>query len=185
MRISEFEFEEETLEKVKEECRKEGTPYIINESDDNSDDFVQFLFTGKHNGKEALFDAALYTLQLHHESELYDMAERHAMKKFPEYRDLMNRGVEIREGLLPAAKEEEIGLFMMETMEDLEEDEAVKVKEYVEVDEDLDFRVGLDICLNVDAVTPAVIEKFIAEYSSGTLKLDPTLYSFMSEDEGE
>ena len=185
MRISEFEFEEDTLERVKEACRKEGASYVINESDDNSDDFVQFLFAGVHNGKETLFDAALYTLQLHHESELYDLAERQVMKKFPEYRDLVSRGVEIREGLLPAAKEEEIGLFMMETMEDLEEEEAVKVKEYVEVDEDLDFRVGLDICLNVDVVTPTVIEKFIADYSSGTLQLDPTLYSFMSEDEGE
>lgn len=183
MRISEFDFDEQTLEAVKEEIRKSGKSYVINESDDNSEDYVQFLFVGNYKGQETLFDAALYTLQLHHESELYDLAERKTMQKFPEYRDLVSRGVEIREGLLPAGKEEEIGLFMMETMDDLEEEEAVKVKEYVEIDEELDFRVGLDVCLNVDVVDEPVIEKFISEYLEGTLKLDPTLYSFQSEDE--
>ena len=185
MRISEFEFEEQTIEAVKKEILKSGKTYIINESDDNSDDYVQFLFVGKHKGREVLFDAAMYTLQLHHESELYDLAESKVMQKFPEYRDLVNRGVEMRDGLLPAAKEEEIGEFMMETMLDLEEDEAVKVKEYVEVDEELDYRVGLDICLNVESVNHKVIDKFIADYNSGSLKLDPTLYSFQSDDDDD
>jgi hypothetical protein len=182
MRISEFEFDEKSIGKVKEEMKAMGSAYVINETDDNSDDYLEFLFIGKHNGTEMLFDAALYTLQLHHESELYDEAEKQAMKRFPEYRDLVNKGVEIREGMLPAKLEEEIGIFITETMLDLEEEESVKVKEHMELDEELEARVGIDVCLNVDKVTPAVVEKFISDFNAGQLRLDPTLYSFESDE---
>jgi hypothetical protein len=43
-------------------------------------------------------------------------------------------------------------------------------------------RVGIDVCLNVDKVTPAVVEKFISDFNSGQLRLDPTLYSFESDE---
>jgi len=182
MRISEFEFDEESLEKVRREMKSIGSSYVINETDDNSDDYLEFFFIGNYQNKEVLFDVALYTLQLHHESELYDEAERRAMKKYPEYRDLINKGVEIREGMLPVKLEEEVGIFITETMLDLEEEEAIKVKEHIEIDEELDARIGIDVCLNVDKITPEVVEKFIREYKSGGVKLDPTLYSFESDD---
>lgn len=185
MRIGELEFDEGSLNAVKKAMASLGSSYIINESDDNSDDYVQVLFVSKYEGREVLFDAAIYTLYLHHESELYDAAEKQAMKKFPRYRELVERGVEIRGGMLPADVEEQIGIFITETMLDLEEDEAVKVKEYIEVDEELEHRIGLDVCLNVDKITPEVVEKFIADFTAGQLKLDPTLYSFQSDDDEE
>ncbi len=182
MRISEFEFDQDSLSKVKKEMGHLDSRYVINESDDNSDDYLEFFFVGNHNGKEVLFDTAIYTLQLHHESELYDEAERRAMKKFPEYRDLINKGVEFKEGLLPEKLEDEIGMFITETMLDLEEEEAIKVKEYMEIDEELEARVGIDVCLNVDKITPDVVEKFIQDFASGDMQFDPTLYSFESDD---
>lgn len=182
MRVSDFEFDGETIGMVKKEMARLGSDYVINDSDDNSDDYLEFFFVGTHNGNEVLFDTAMYTLQLHHESELYDEAERRAAKKFPEYRDLMNKGVEMKEGVLPEKLEDEIGMFITEAMLDLEEEESIKVKEHMEVDEDLEARVGIDVCLNVDKITPAVVEKFISDFSSGEMRLDPTLYSFESDD---
>jgi hypothetical protein len=41
----------------------------------------------------------------------------------------------------------------------------------------------LDISLNVEEITQEVIEKFISDFNAGTLELDPTLYSFTSEEE--
>lgn len=81
MRIGELEFDEGSLNAVKKAMASLGSSYIINESDDNSDDYVQVLFVSKYEGREVLFDAAIYTLYLHHESELYDAAEKQAMKK--------------------------------------------------------------------------------------------------------
>lgn len=185
MKITEDDFRSDTIEKVKDELAKSGASYVVNDCEDNSEDFLQFLFIGKHEGKEVLFDAAAYTLHLHHESELYDTAEREAIKRFPEYRALILKGVEVQEGMLPAALEEEIGIYLTETMMDLEEEEAIKVKENLELDDELDHRVGLDISLHVEKISPQVVEKFIREFNSGTLKLDPTLYSFQSDDEDE
>jgi len=185
MKITENDFRSDTIDKVKVEMAKSGANYVINDSEDNSDDFLQFLFVGIHEGQEVLFDAAAYTLHLHHESELYDAAEREAIKRFPEYRALILKGIEVQEGMLPAALEEEIGIYLTETMMDMEEEEAIKVKENLELDDELDFRVGLDISLHVEKITPNVVEKFIRDFNSGTLKLDPTLYSFQSDEEDE
>ena len=72
---------------------------------------------------------------------------------------------------------------MTEVMDELEEDEAVKVQEHVDVDPNIDYGIGLDVGLHVDKITPQVIEKFIKEFNDDTLKLDPTHYSFQFDDE--
>ena len=64
-------------------------------------------------------------------------------------------------------------------------DVEVKVAENVEVDEDFEYGVGLDVCLNVEMIDDEVVENFIADFLAGKLNLDKTLYSFTSEDEEE
>jgi hypothetical protein len=66
---------------------------------------------------------------------------------------------------------------------ELEEDESVKVKEHIEIDEKAEFGISLDVGLHVEKITPHVIEKFIKEYNADTLQLDETSYSFQTEDE--
>ncbi len=117
---------------------------------------------------------------------MFEIAEHRAAKHFPEYRKISYE--EDENGNLKALDdlEEEIGLFMAEVIVSLEEEGEVQVKEQVEIDQHLDFGIGLDACLHVEEITPAVISKFIEQYNEDTLKLDPMYYSFQTEpDEAE
>jgi hypothetical protein len=130
-----------------------------------------------------IYDAVIYTLRLQHESELYEIAEHRAAKHFPEYKKITyeedeNGNLETLDPL-----EEEIGLFMAEVIMELEEDETVKVKEHVDMDENAEFGISLDVGLHVEQITDKIIEKFIRDFNEDTLKLDPTLYSYQTEDQ--
>ena len=79
--------------------------------------------------------------------------------------------------------EEEIGWFITELIMEMEEEESVKVQEFIDLDTNHDYGVGLDVSLNVEQIDEEVIIKFIQEFNDDTLVLDDTLYSFMTEDE--
>ncbi len=72
---------------------------------------------------------------------------------------------------------------MAEVIMELEEDETVKVKEHVDMDENAEFGISLDVGLHVEQITDKIIEKFIRDFNEDTLKLDPTLYSYQTEDQ--
>ena len=80
-------------------------------------------------------------------------------------------------------EEEEIGLYMAEVIMELEDEEAVKVQEHVEVDNRVDFGVALDIGLHVGHITPEIIEKFVHDYCNDSLSLDRAHYSFQTKQE--
>ena len=144
-----------------------------------------FYFIGKHEGKEVIYDAAIYTLRLQHSSEIHELAEQKVSEKYPDFKSISYDEDENGDIAPLSDLDEEIGLYLTEVMDELEEEEAVKVQEHVDVDENSDFGIGLDVGLHVDAITPKVIEKFIKEYNDGSLKLDKTYYSFQFEDEDE
>lgn len=173
----------EEIREYKESMARLGKTYLLDDEDENTDEYAHFYFIGRFEGREVIYDAVMYTLRLHHESELYEIAEHKAAKHFPQYKKI--RYDEDENGNMEALDplEEEIGLFMAEIIMELEEDEAVKVKEHVEVDPNSEFGVSLDIGLQVDKVTPKVIEKFVKEYNEDSLKLDQTLYSFQTQDQ--
>lgn len=160
-----------------------GRTYVLDEEDEASDEYAHFYFVGKFEGRDVVYDAVIYTLRLQHESELYEIAEHRAAKHFPEYKKITydedeNGNLETLDPL-----EEEIGLFMAEVIMELEEDETVKVKEHVDMDENAEFGVSLDVGLHVERITDKIIEKFIRDFNEDTLKLDPTLYSYQTEDQ--
>ena len=72
---------------------------------------------------------------------------------------------------------------MAEVIMELEEDEAVKVQEHVEIDSNSEFGVSLDVGLHREKITPQVIERFIKDYNEDSLALDKTFYSFQTQDE--
>ncbi len=74
--------------------------------------------------------------------------------------------------------EEEIGLYMAEVMVELEVEGDVKVKEHVDLDLGHEFGIGVDAGLNVEVITPELIERFIKDFNLDTLNLDTSLYSF-------
>lgn len=178
-------FVPETIREYRDKMKKINKPYLIIESDDNSDEYVNFYFIGKYEGKEVLYDTVIYTLRLFHHSELYELAEHKAAQKFPSFKKIQYKEDENGDLMALDPLEEEIGLFITEVMLDLEEDEAVKVKEHIEIDPYIDFGIGLDVALNVEKIDDKVIRKFIEEYNEGTIKLDETLYAFQTEEEDE
>lgn len=176
-------FSPESIEALKNELAASGKSYKIIPSEDNSEEFVNFYFIGMHEGKEVIYDAALYTLRLHHSSEVYELAEHKAAQKFPNF-----KGIHYEEdengNLKPlSADEEEIGLYITEIIMELEEEEEVKVQEFIDIDTNHDYGIGLDAALNLDFIEEQTIAKFVKEFNEDTIQLDDTLYAYQSEDE--
>src|SRR5690606_19308164 len=176
-------FSPESIEALKQELLASGKSYKIIPSDDNSEEFVNFYFIGRYEGKEVIYDAALYTLRLHHSSEVYELAEHKAAQRFPNF-----KGIHYEEdengNLKPlSGDEEEIGLYITEIIMELEEEEEVKVQEFIDIDTNHDYGVGLDAALNVEFIDEQTIAKFVKEFNDDTIKLDDTLYAYQSEEE--
>ena len=182
MSIDNEDFTQEAANKIRQAIQDAPENYVVNASPDNNEEYVNFYFLGRFEGREAIYDAALYTLRLYHESELYEIAEHRAAQRFPEFAKIKYEEDENGDMEELTDTEEEIGLFMTEVMMELEEEEAVKVREHVEIDSNLDLRVGLDAGLNVTEITPEVIQQFVNDFNNDEITLDDTLYSFQLEE---
>ena len=121
------------LQEIKNSIEKLKSNFIFLNPEENSDEYVNFNFIGMYEGKEVVYDAVMYTLRLHHNSELYEMAEHSAAKRFPEFKQIKYEEDENGDLKLLDDNEEEIGLFMAETIMELEEEGEVKVQEHVDV----------------------------------------------------
>lgn len=172
-------FDPAIIREYKEKMNTQG--FLISESEDNGEEYVNFMFIGEYKGKEVIYDAVIYTLRLNHHSELYEMAEERTTQKYPEFNAMTYSMDENGDLSNLTEKEEEIGLYMTELILELEDEGEVKVKEHIEIDTSLDFGVGLDVGLHVEEVSDEVISNFVAAFNADTLKLDETLYTFESE----
>ena len=172
-------FDPQMIREYANKMKSMNQNYLMVESEDNSDDYKNFFFIGSYEGKQVIYDAVIYTLSLHYDSELYELAEERAAKHFSGNRKAVDSSVGHEQA------DEEFDLYLAEIMMELEEEGDVRVSEHIEIDPDIDFGVGLDIALNVEKVTPQVITRFVKEYNEGTIKLDETLYTFESDDEDE
>lgn len=175
-------FDPQVIQDYKAKIQASGRDYVMDEEDESTEEYVHFYFLGLYEGKEVVYDAVMYTLRLQHESELFEIAEHRAARHFPQYKKITYE--EDENGNLAALDplEEEIGLYIAEVIMELEEEEAVKVKEHVDMDPNTDFGVALDIGFHVEKITPREIEKFIRDFNEDTLELDETLYSFQTQD---
>lgn len=172
-------FDPQEIAELKAECQQEGQSYVIVEDEDGMNDsgeFAHFQFVGKHDGEEVIYDAVMGTLRLNHSSLVFEEAENRMKKSYPSYVEVDKRKPNFKAN-------EDMELMLEEIIEELEEEEVIQVAEFVEIDEDFEYGIGLDIALNVEEIDDKVITKFVNEFNAGTLKLDPTLYSFMSEEE--
>ena len=175
-------FDPKIIQEYKDKMKAWGTNYLKDEEDEHNDEYTHFYFIGLYEGREVIYDTVMYTLRLQHESELFEIAEHRAAKHFPEYRKITYE--EDENGNLEALDplEEEIGLYIAEVIMELEEEEAVKVKEHVDLDINTDFGVSLDVGLHREKITSTDIEKFIRDFNEDTLDLDENSYSFQTED---
>ncbi|WP_435355041.1 hypothetical protein [Emticicia sp. SJ17W-69] len=167
------------IAELKKECEQEGQNYVIVEDEDGMNDsgeFAHFQFVGNYEGKEVIYDAVMGTLRLNHSSLVFEEAEIRMKKAYPNYIEIERRKPNYK-------VDEEMELMLEEIIEELEEEEDFKVSEFVEVETDFEYGIGLDIALNVEEIDNEVITKFVNDFNAGTLKLDPTLYSFSSLEE--
>lgn len=176
-------FDPVNIEKLKVELEAANKNFKIIPDEENSEEFVNFYFLGMFEGKEAIYDAALYTLRLHHSSEVYELAEHEAAKKFPNFKGI-NYEEDENGNMKPlSSEEEEVGWFITEIIMEMEEEETVKVQEFIDIDTNHDYGIGLDAALNVEEINEAVISKFVKEFNDDTIVLDDTMYSFQTEDD--
>jgi len=175
-------FDPTTIEDYKNKMKALGTAYLEDEEDESSDEYAHFYFVGLYEGKEVIYDTVMYTLRLQHESELFEIAEHRAAQHFPQYRKITYEEDENVNLAVLDPLEEEIGLYIAEVIMELEEEEAVKVREHVDLDVNSDFGVALDIGLHREKITSVDIEKFIRDFNEDTLKLDENMYSFQTQD---
>jgi len=175
-------FDPQTIQEYRSRMEALGLSYLEDEDDEASDEYNHFYFIGLYEGREVIYDTVMYTLRLQHESELFEIAEHRAAQHFPEYKKISYE--EDENGNLAALDplEEEIGLYIAEVIMELEEEEAVKVKEHVDLDVNTDFGVALDVGIHRDKIGRTEIEKFIREFNEDALALDENLYSFQTED---
>lgn len=176
-------FSPESIEALRQELTASGKSYKIIHSEDNSDEFVHFYFIGMYEGKEVVYDTALYTLRLHHASEVYELAEHKAAQKFPDF-----KGIHYEEdengNLKPlSGDEEEIGWYITEIIMEIEEEEEVKVQEFIDLDTNHDYGIGLDAALNLEYIDDKTITKFVREFNDDSIVLDDTFYAYQSEEE--
>lgn len=176
-------FNPDEIAATQQKISAEGSNYIMDDNDENTPEYAHFYFIGVWEGLPVIYDAVMYTLRLHHNSELYEIAEHKAALKFPEFKSISYDEDENGDLKRLDDLEEKIGLYMAEVIMDLEADESVRVQEHVEVDKNIDYGIGLDIGLNREVIDPQVISDFIVKFNDDTLKLDKTHYSFELEDE--
>ncbi|MBN3582199.1 hypothetical protein JYB64_07350 [Algoriphagus aestuarii] len=176
-------FDPKHIEDLKAELKKSGKSFKVIPDEENSEEFVNFYFIGMYEGKEVIYDAALYTLRLHHASEVYEIAEHEAAKKFPNFNGISYEEDENGNMLPLTSEQEEVGWFITEMIMEMEEEETVKVQEFIDIDTHHDLGIGLDAAINVEYINDAVISKFIKEFNDDTLVLDDTMYAFQSEEE--
>jgi hypothetical protein len=169
-------FSFEAIQEYKAKIKLAGRNFIFHDQPEDTQEYANFFFIGEHDGKEVVFDAVLYTLRLKYDSELHDMAEQRLLKHFPNYKG-------ITEGESDSQVEEEMGLMMAEFILEIEEEEQLKVQEEITIDYDFDFGIGLEASLNIEQITPDVIERFVSDYNSKSVMLDPILYSFEQNEE--
>ena len=151
--------------------------YILDNDDDQTNEMAHFYFLGNYEGKQTVFNTFFYTLRMYHSSEMYEIAENMAVKRFPGFVKL-NADNELDDPENFNEMEEEIGVFMAETIFEIEEEETVKVKEHIDIDSTDESEVCLDVGLNIEEVSEDLIVKFIREFNDSEIRLDGTLHSF-------
>lgn len=180
-------FDPEEIAQLKKECRAEGMNFIYvedefeeEEGDNNEHAHVQFI--GYHNSREVVYDAFIYTLRLHHSSLVYDLALERLQSQMPDYIVPEERSIT---DVVDPEVDEEAELLLTEYIEEIEENEEIKVSEHVEIDTEFEYGIGLEVGLNKTEITEKVINDFIAHFNAGRLNLDKNMYSFVSDEEDD
>jgi hypothetical protein len=176
-------FDPEEISRFRKELAQSGKSFQYIDPEEVSGEMAEFLFIGKFEGKEVIFDCLLGTLQLAYESNLMELAEAKAKLKFPNYKGFDFEIDENGNAIAQDEEVEEIEEYKAFAMFEIEEAGEAKVAESLSFDTTFDYGIGLEAYLNTTEINEEVIQDFIDSFNSGSLKLDPTLYAFEAEEE--
>jgi hypothetical protein len=168
-------FDPEEIAQLKRECKAErlNFVYIADEFEDEEEEnneHAHVQFVGYYKDKEVVYDALIYTLRLHHSTLVYDAALERLKSEIPDYVSPDERTEDYKEN---PEQDEEAEMLLTEFIEEIEENEEIKVKEHVETDDQFEYGIGNE----------KVINDFIIRFNAGRIQLDPTLYSFTGSEE--
>jgi hypothetical protein len=162
------------IKKLRKQCAQLGKSFIYHpdeEQDEEEGQYFNFLFVGKDNGKEVIFDAYMTTLSYEYHMSVMDEADTKFFDKYPDLR--------------------EKDFFELNDTQQAEYDkivDAIYEQDLVKVQEDMVFYeddephiVGAEVFLNVKVINDQVIDEFIRKFNSDTLELDDRMYSFAQE----
>jgi hypothetical protein len=156
----------ENISQIKQAAAHAGFSFVLNDQQEEQDEqSAYFFFVGKNDGKEVIFDTFIYTLRAEYELQLHELAESRLLEKFPNLASVDD------------ANEDQLIYFDM-LLDDIEQEDEISVVEFINTDEAVDFGVSIDVCLNVDEITPEVIEKFVQDFNADKLDLSDEEYSF-------
>lgn len=164
--------ENSEIARIKALCKKEGKNFVYNTEEERDDNFAHFFFIGQHEGKEVVFNGFMFSLEMEYISTLYDTAQEVLLERMPN----------LTEDDLDTESMEIIGQ-LEEIVGEIEESGEVQVQEFVELDDSVEYGIGINVCLNLLEVTDADIEKFVKDHTNDTLELDTTAYSFDFDEE--
>jgi hypothetical protein len=167
-------FDPAHIQSIKDACAKKKQSFILGEDSEYGEESANFLFVGMHNGKEVVFDAFIYTLETEFFANIFEDAKEAVIEQNPQY---ANEDFTLEEGK---------HIELMEDMADeLMDDEDYKVCEFVDIDEDVEYGVAIDFCLNVPEISKDLIERIVKDFKANTLELDETFYSFVVDEDDE
>lgn len=155
----------ENISQIKQAAAHAGFSFVLNDQQEQDDQSAYFFFVGKNDGKEVIFDTFIYTLRAEYELQLYELAESRLQEKFPNLKNVED------------ATEDQLNYLDM-IVDDIEQEDEITVVEFINIDEAVDFGVSIDVCLNVETITPEIIEKFVQDFNADKLDLSDEEYSF-------
>ena len=59
-------FDQETIASYRKRIMATGRNYVLDEEDEQSEEYAHFYFIGVYEGRDVVYDAVIYTLRLHH-----------------------------------------------------------------------------------------------------------------------
>lgn len=177
-------FSSEEITQLKKECKAERSTFIYVEDefdeDEETNEHAHVQFVGYYKGEEVIYDALIYTLRLHHATLVYDEALKRVQKQFSKY---VSPDERTDDDISDPELDEEAELLLTEFIEEIEENEEIKVSEHVELDLSFEYGIGLEVGLNKTEINDKVIADFIALFNADRVQLDKGVYSFKSEED--
>jgi hypothetical protein len=174
-------FDKDEIAQLRKECEEEGQNFVLVLDEielSDSGEYYQFQFIGKHEGQDVIYDAAIFTLELHYNGVLLEEAEKRVAAIHSNFVPIEER----EEGYVPNPQADElIEEFIME----MEEDEDMKVSEFINIDTDFEYGIGLEVAVNAELITLEDINRFVEDFNAGTFKLDNNRFSFKQDFGGE